>query len=159
MIAKTDRTNSERWLPLWMHSYDTAGVMEYLYHNWLPLAVIKVISKRFWGRDGLEGMLVSCIHPRCGKLCSQFQSGVAAGKRYPGKLFQEAISPSTQKSDEKDTLIPYAGRGILRKYGDTGRNCCDRWLSSRQYTEYYSDIAEENIETYGKDVFFGQQKR
>ena len=24
--------------------------------------------------------------------------------------------------------------------------------------EYYSDIAEENIETYGKDVFFGQQK-
>ena len=41
MIAKTDRTDNELWLPLWMHSYDTAGVMEYLYHNWVPPAAIK----------------------------------------------------------------------------------------------------------------------
>lgn len=27
MIAKTDRTDNELWLPLWMHSYDTAGVI------------------------------------------------------------------------------------------------------------------------------------
>ena len=45
MIAKTDRTDNELWLPLWMHSYDTAGVMEYLYHNWVPPAAIKVICK------------------------------------------------------------------------------------------------------------------
>ena len=35
MIAKTDPVDSERWLPLWMHARDTAGVMEHLYDNWL----------------------------------------------------------------------------------------------------------------------------
>ena len=47
MIAKTDRMNNELWLPLWMHSFDTAGVMKYLYYNWLPPAVIKTICKDF----------------------------------------------------------------------------------------------------------------
>ena len=92
MIAKTDRANSERWLPLWMHSYDTAGVMEYLYHNWLPLAVIKVIGKDFGEEMGLKVCLFLAYIHDAGKLCSQFQSGVAEQVRdirenYFRKLF------------------------------------------------------------------------
>ena len=32
MIAKTDRTDNELWLPLWMHSYDTAK-MTYVFQS------------------------------------------------------------------------------------------------------------------------------
>ncbi len=31
MVAKSDRVNSNRWLPFWMHSMDVAKVSEYLY--------------------------------------------------------------------------------------------------------------------------------
>ena len=44
MIAKTDRTNSERWLPLWMHSYDTAGVMAVSYTHLVKYFLKKVES-------------------------------------------------------------------------------------------------------------------
>ena len=111
MIAKTDRTNSERWLPLWMHSYDTAGVMEYLYHNWLPLAVIKVISKDFREEMGLKVCLFLAYIHDAGKLCSQFQSGVAEQVRdIREKLFQEAISLASPKNLTKKIPHPYAGK-------------------------------------------------
>lgn len=35
LCAKTDRTDKYRWLPLWMHMTDTAGVMEYLCRHWM----------------------------------------------------------------------------------------------------------------------------
>lgn len=159
MIAKTDRTNSERWLPLWMHSYDTAGVMEYLYHNWLPLAVIKVISKDFGEEMGLKVCLFLAYIHDAGKLCSQFQSGVAEQVRdIREKLFQEAISLASPKNLTKKIPHSLCGEGILRKYGVPVGIAVIVGSHHGSTPEYYSDIAEENIETYGKDVFFGQQK-
>ena len=34
--GKTDPVNSGFWLPLWMHLWDTAGIMERLVRQWLP---------------------------------------------------------------------------------------------------------------------------
>lgn len=159
MIAKTDRANSERWLPLWMHSYDTAGVMEYLYHNWLPLAVIKVIGKDFGEEMGLKVCLFLAYIHDAGKLCSQFQSGVAEQVRdIREKLFQEAISLVLSKNLTKKIPHSLCGEGILRKYGVPVGIAVIVGSHHGSTPEYYSDIAEENIETYGKDVFFGQQK-
>lgn len=39
MAAKSDPERSGRWLPLWMHGRDTAGVLRRLVQNWLPEAV------------------------------------------------------------------------------------------------------------------------
>ena len=47
MIAKTDPVDSERWIPLWMHAYDTAGVMGYLYDNWLSPLAKHVVCEQF----------------------------------------------------------------------------------------------------------------
>ena len=47
MIAKTDPVDSERWLPLWMHARDTAGVMEHLYDNWLSPSAKHVVCEQF----------------------------------------------------------------------------------------------------------------
>ena len=90
MIAKTDRANSERWLPLWMHSYDTAGVMEYLYHNWLPPAVIKVIGKDFGEEMGLK---VCLLPSNQGQL---FVPGIVMNKQQSGS----GISALTNKKWE-----------------------------------------------------------
>lgn len=35
-VAKTDRQNPAYGLPLWMHTRDTVGVMQYLWEKWLP---------------------------------------------------------------------------------------------------------------------------
>ena len=143
-----------------MHSYDTAGVMEYLYHNWLPLAVIKVIGKDFGEEMGLKVCLFLAYIHDAGKLCSQFQSGVAEqvrdirGKIVSGSYFTCFI----QKPDEKDTSS-LCGEGILRKYGVPVGIAVIVGSHHGSTPEYYSDIAEENIETYGKDVIFWTAER
>ena len=36
---QTDPDNSSLWLPLWMHLWDTAGIMRFLVQQWLPESV------------------------------------------------------------------------------------------------------------------------
>jgi len=36
LAGKTDPENTSLWLPLWMHLWDTAGIMERLVRQWLP---------------------------------------------------------------------------------------------------------------------------
>ena len=36
LAGKTDPENSNLWLPLWMHLWDTAGIMEWLVRQWVP---------------------------------------------------------------------------------------------------------------------------
>lgn len=87
MIAKTDRTDNELWLPLWMHSYDTAGVMEYLYHNWVPPAAIKVICKDMGEEMGLKVCLFLAYCHDTAKMTYVFQSNISEGV----KIIREAI--------------------------------------------------------------------
>lgn len=41
LAAKSDSENEDHWLPLWMHSKDTAEIMRYLVLRWLPDATRK----------------------------------------------------------------------------------------------------------------------
>ena len=43
LAAKTNPNDSAQWLPLWMHARDTAGIMEKLWKQWLPVAVRREI--------------------------------------------------------------------------------------------------------------------
>ena len=46
LAAKSDPSDGERWLPLWVHARDTAEIMRRLAGSWLPQAV------RRWFADG-----------------------------------------------------------------------------------------------------------
>lgn len=47
IAAKSNNNDSSKWLPLWMHSRDTAGIMAKLWDNWLPEAECAAISGKY----------------------------------------------------------------------------------------------------------------
>lgn len=44
LAGKTDPENTSLWLPLWMHLWDTAGIMERLVRQWLPESVKRAMG-------------------------------------------------------------------------------------------------------------------
>lgn len=52
LAGKTDPENTSLWLPLWMHLWDTAGIMERLVRQWLPES-----AKRAMGFEREEALL------------------------------------------------------------------------------------------------------
>ena len=118
MIAKTNRTDNEFWLPLWMHSYDTAGVMEYLYHNWIPPAVIKVICKDMGEEMGLKVCLFLAYIHDIAKATYCFQSTISQkSKIIQERIIQEGVNLALPKYLAESQSHSLNGEGILRKYG------------------------------------------
>ena len=73
--GKTDPVNSGFWLPLWMHLWDTAGIMERLVRQWLPES-----AKRAMGFEREEALLAHArflggIHD-IGKATVAFQANI-----------------------------------------------------------------------------------
>jgi CRISPR-associated endonuclease/helicase Cas3 len=46
-IAKTNRLDSNEFLPLWMHARDTSAVMERLYLHWLPQSIFNQLELEY----------------------------------------------------------------------------------------------------------------
>ena len=159
MIAKTDRTDNELWLPLWMHSYDTAGVMEYLYHNWVPPAAIKVICKDMGEEMGLKVCLFLAYCHDTAKMTYVFQSNISEGvKIIREAIIQEGIKLIDPKKLTNRISHSLCGEGILRKYGVPIGISVIVGSHHGKTPDECSDEIEEKIENYGKDVFFGQQR-
>ena len=55
IIGKADQDGAQKWLPLWMHAADTAGVLEWLADNWLSDAVWECLQN-----SGRERKLERC---------------------------------------------------------------------------------------------------
>ena len=60
--GKTDPDNSSLWLPLWMHLWDTAGIMRFLVQQWLPESVRRnldldeeLLTRTVWGGSRISG--------------------------------------------------------------------------------------------------------
>ena len=75
LAGKTDPENTSLWLPLWMHLWDTAGIMERLVRQWLPESV-----KRAMGFEREEALLAHArflggIHD-IGKATVAFQANI-----------------------------------------------------------------------------------
>ncbi len=75
LAGKTDPENTSLWLPLWMHLWDTAGIMERLVRQWLPESV-----KRAMGFECEEALLAHArflggIHD-IGKATVTFQANI-----------------------------------------------------------------------------------
>lgn len=75
LAGKTDPENTSLWLPLWMHLWDTAGIMERLVRQWLPES-----AKRAMGFEREEALLAHArflggIHD-IGKATVAFQTNI-----------------------------------------------------------------------------------
>lgn len=75
LAGKTDPENTSLWLPLWMHLWDTASIMERLVRQWLPES-----AKRAMGFEREEALLAHArflggIHD-IGKATVAFQANI-----------------------------------------------------------------------------------
>ena len=115
MVAKTDRENSNSYLPLSMHLQDTAGVVRFLADEWLAGSTARSMGI---SRNELRKILVflSMVHD-IGKLSNAFQFKIM--ERLP--QVQTIVAPLTLTKPETTehawshhTLV---GAGILHELG------------------------------------------
>ena len=59
-VAKSDRESGNDWLPFWMHSFDTAGIMEKLAQKRLPESISDYLCAECGGREKLFSTLKFC---------------------------------------------------------------------------------------------------
>ncbi len=132
MVAKAGRNGDQKWLPLWMHSKDTAGVMAYLIKEWIPESVVELLRQSFVqekraNRCDIErlGSFLGYIHD-FGKANSYFQCLIT--KNIPERLTrikEYGISVlSWERYEKKGCNHAYISEALLRKYG------CSRGIAS-----------------------------
>lgn len=49
LAGKTDPKDNTRWIPLWMHARDTAGIMEMLWQHWVPESLRRELCRGIGG--------------------------------------------------------------------------------------------------------------
>ena len=104
-VAKSDRENGNDWLPFWMHSFDTAGIMDYL-------------CAECGGREKLFSTLKFCalVHD-IGKVTVVFQSRIRDAVEF--SPFAEYVDLPKSGSFERISETPHAlaSEAILLKFG------------------------------------------
>ena len=77
-VAKSDRESGNDWLPFWMHSFDTAGIMEKLAQKRLPESISDYLCDECGGREKLFSTLKFCalVHD-IGKVTVVFHSRIS----------------------------------------------------------------------------------
>lgn len=101
LMAKTSRETEDKWLPLWMHLRDTAGIMEKLAKKWVPDSVL---SSTGLNPDQFltTAKFLGAIHD-IGKATSYFQSII------------------TQACPQKYEEITGSGFIVNKKYRSAGK--------------------------------------
>lgn len=74
LVAKTDSSNDELWLPLWIHLLDTMAVVEYLSNNWLPTCYCDILEMK--RQDFLNMAKAAAIFHDIGKSTRIFQMNI-----------------------------------------------------------------------------------
>jgi CRISPR-associated endonuclease/helicase Cas3 len=115
MIAKSGHSMDSRdlFLPFWMHSLDTAGILQKIYYRWIPDSVFHAL-KRVDSEEFLKLLIFLGLVHDIGKITYAFQSRIAlsveggidhlekAGLDFSSKLLYQKRSPH-----------PLAGEAIL----------------------------------------------
>jgi CRISPR-associated endonuclease/helicase Cas3 len=113
LMAKTDPSNQELWLPLWMHLKDTAEIMRKLVHRWLTESTI-MASGLSYETFVCTAVFIAAIHD-IGKITSYFQSVITEHvleKRE--ELILCGFCIQTQYSSAGKTPHAFAGQWILQ---------------------------------------------
>lgn len=159
VVAKSDKENSMGWLPFWMHSLDTAGVMEKLLLHWIPRNVYDYLSESCGSEDRVLPTARFCaLTHDIGKIIAFFQARIAEAML--DSPFLAYVDPKYAKTKNflhnGKTPHPLASRAILLRYG------CPKGIASiagahHGRTTSYIDEVEDQIGTYPKN-YYGSQK-
>lgn len=117
LTAKTSRQDDNLWLPLAWHLKDTAEVMRYLLHHWVPNAFYTEIG--FTDKESARkiAIFLAAIHDS-GKGCPVFQSRIT--RNLPDirdTLFDQNLYFKDQYQNEKDLKHAHMGAVLLRSMG------------------------------------------
>ncbi|MDE6425583.1 MAG: CRISPR-associated helicase Cas3' [Ruminococcus sp.] len=126
IAAKSDRNNKTRWLPYRIHAIDTAGIMENLYDEWLPMSLQRYISKNLNPTiyDINESdyitkkfcQLIGLIHD-IGKITPAFQKKITHNiENHTEMLLNNGIEIS-KISEYSKSPHNIAGQVILKEFG------------------------------------------
>ena len=117
-VAKSDRESGNDWLPFWMHSFDTAGIMEKLAQKRLPESISDYLCDECGGREKLFSTLKFCalVHD-IGKVTVVFQSRIRDAVEF--SPFAEYVDLPKSGSFERISETPHAlaSEAILLKFG------------------------------------------
>lgn len=117
-VAKSDRENGNDWLPFWMHSFDTAGIVEKLAQKRLPESISDYLCAECGGREKLFSTLKFCalVHD-IGKVTVVFQSRIRDAVEF--SPFAEYVDLPKSGSFERISETPHAlaSEAILLKFG------------------------------------------
>ena len=161
MIAKTDPVDSERWLPLWMHARDTAGVMEHLYDNWLSPSAKHVVCEQFGESYGRKlCVLLAYLHD-IGKATYAFQSLISEKiPQIKEKLEAEGLLLVSARdlTDQKERVHSFCGEAILGNQGfPVGISVIVASHHGKTPNDDF-DSRKSKQEFYEKSVYCGKQK-
>ena len=114
VAAKSDREQGDYWLPLWMHSLDTAGIIQKLAKEWLPKHVNAYLIEACGSEECTYATLTFCalVHD-IGKITYCFQSNIASGMT--DTPFSRYV-PLAQNMPMQRTPHALASEAILLKY-------------------------------------------
>lgn len=117
-VAKSDRESGNDWLPFWMHSFDTAGIMEKLAQKRLPESISDYLCAECGGREKLFSTLKFCalVHD-IGKLTIVFQSRIYDAVDFSPFAVCVELPKSSSLVNASDTPHALASEAILLKLG------------------------------------------
>lgn len=117
-VAKSDRESGNDWLPFWMHSFDTAGIMEKLAQKRLPESISDYLCAECGGREKLFSTLKFCalVHD-IGKLTIVFQSRIYDAVDFSPFADCVELPKSSSLGNASDTPHALASEAILLKLG------------------------------------------
>lgn len=117
-VAKSDRENGNDWLPFWMHSFDTAGIMEKLAQKRLPESISDYLCAECGGREKLFSTLKFCalVHD-IGKLTIVFQSRIYDAVDFSPFAVCVELPKSSSLVNASNTPHALASEAILLKLG------------------------------------------
>lgn len=119
--GKSDHTDTDKWLPLIMHLYDTAGIMNCLARDWLPESIRERIEGSINNGSSFEQLIqfIALVHDIgkatpvfCERICESLPTVRDVLVEY-GLLQSEG----SQFLDPKLSPHSTAGEAVLIKYG------------------------------------------
>lgn len=117
LTAKTSRQNDNLWLPLVWHLKDTAEVMKYLLHHWVPDAFYTEIGFTDRAAARKIAVFLAAIHDD-GKSCPVFQSRITRNlPDIKDALFDQNLCFKALYQNEKDLKHAHMGAVLLRAMG------------------------------------------
>lgn len=112
LMAKSNSDEEGRWLPLWMHLKDTAGVMKKLVRRWIPDSVIRASGLNF---DEFEktAIFLAAVHD-IGKATSYFQHIISMRSPRRENIVSAGYILNNHYVSSGKTPHSYAGQWILQ---------------------------------------------